>query len=150
MEENEELMDDEDSTEDSEEPERKSKAVGSTPNKVYVGNLPFSVNQEELKKLFSSYGEISEATVISDKFSGRSKGFGFVTFAKKKDADKAVSEMNDKDMQGRPLKVSEAKPMDPDRPRPPRRSFGGGDRDRGFGGGDRGRSGGRDSRPRRF
>lgn len=118
--------------------------------KVYVGNLPFSVNEEELKKLFSSYGKISEVSLISDKFSGRSKGFGFVTFVSSEDAQKAISEMNDKDMQGRPLKVSEAKPMDPDRPRPPRRSFGGGGgRDRNFSGGDRGRSSGRD-RPRRF
>ena len=120
--------------------------------KVYVGNLPFSVNEEELKKLFSSYGKISEVSLISDKFSGRSKGFGFVTFANSEDAQTAISEMNDKDMQGRPLKVSEAKPMDPDRPRPPRRSFGGGGggRDRNFSGGDRGRpSSGRD-RPRRF
>ena len=94
-------------------------------SKVYVGNLPFSVGQEELKKLFSQFGEITEATVISDKFSGRSKGFGFVTFAKKEDAEKAVAEMNEKEVEGRALKVSEAKPMDPDRPRPERRSFGG-------------------------
>jgi len=93
-------------------------------SKVYVGNLPFSVGHEELKKLFSQFGEITEATVISDKFSGRSKGFGFVTFAKKEDAEKAVAEMNEKDVEGRALKVSEAKPMDPDRPRPERRSFG--------------------------
>ncbi|MDO8623584.1 MAG: RNA-binding protein [archaeon] len=94
-------------------------------SKVYVGNLPFTVGQEELKKLFSKFGEITEATVISDKFSGRSKGFGFVTFAKKEDAEKAVAEMNEKDVEGRALKVSEAKPMDPDRPRPERHSFGG-------------------------
>jgi heterogeneous nuclear ribonucleoprotein G len=92
-------------------------------SKVYVGNLPFSIAQEDLKKLFAEFGDITEATVISDKFSGRSKGFGFVTFAKKEDAKKAVSEMNEKEFQGRNLKVSEAKPMDPDRPRPPRRDF---------------------------
>ena len=102
-------------------------------SKLYVGNLPFSVGQEKLKELFSEFGEITEATVISDKFSGRSKGFGFVTFAKKADADKAIAKMNDKDIEGRPLKVSEAKPMDSsDRERrPPRRDFGsGGNRDR--------------------
>jgi len=92
--------------------------------KVYVGNLPFSVAQEKLKELFSEFGEIAEATVISDKFSGRSKGFGFVTFAKAEDAAKAIAAMNEKDIEGRPLKVSEAKPMDPDRPRTPRRDFG--------------------------
>ena len=93
--------------------------------KVYVGNLPFSVGMEKLKELFASYGEIEEATVISDKFSGRSKGFGFVTFKDDASAKKAIAEMNDKDIEGRPLKVNEAKPMDPDRPRRPQ----GGDRD---------------------
>jgi len=93
-------------------------------SKVYVGNLPFSVAQEKLKELFSEFGEITEATVISDKFSGRSKGFGFVTFAKAEDAAKAIAALNEKDIEGRPLKVSEAKPMDPDRPRTPRRDFG--------------------------
>lgn len=80
--------------------------------KVYVGNLPFSVDDNELKEIFSSYGEITEAIVIKDKYSGRSKGFGFVTFADKESADKAVSEMNEKEVQGRPIKVSEARPME--------------------------------------
>lgn len=93
--------------------------------KLYVGNLPFSVSDEDLRALFSSYGEISEAVLIKDKFSGRSKGFGFVTFSNEEDAQKAISEMNGKEVQGRELKVNEAKPMDPDRPRPPRRDFGG-------------------------
>ena len=101
-------------------------------SKVYVGNLSFNIGQEELKKLFSQFGEITEATVISDKFSGRSKGFGFVTFAKKEDAEKAIAEMNEKEFEGRALKVSEAKPIDPDRPRPERRSFGDRDRQRRF------------------
>ena len=107
----------------------------SDGTKVYVGNLPFSVSEEDLKELFSSYGEISEVSLITDKFSGRSKGFGFVTFANKEDAEKAISEMNEKDVQGRALKVSEAKPMDPDAPRRPRPSFGGNrDGGRSFGG----------------
>jgi|TARA_Y100000310_G_scaffold320303_1_gene376623 RNA recognition motif-containing protein len=92
--------------------------------KLYVGNLPFSVDSEKLKELFSTYGETEEVTIISDKFSGRSKGFGFVTFKEDASADKAVAEMNGKEVEGRELKVSEAKPMDPDRPRPPRRDFG--------------------------
>ncbi len=95
--------------------------------KIYVGNLPFTVDDNGLKELFSSYGEIEEATVISDKFSGRSKGFGFVTFKDEESAKKAISEMNDKEVEGRNLKVNEAKPMDPDRPRRPsgpRRDFG--------------------------
>ncbi|MBS3085267.1 RNA-binding protein [Candidatus Pacearchaeota archaeon] len=88
--------------------------------KLYVGNLPFSVTNEELKKLFASYGEIEESTIISDKFSGRSKGFGFVTFSDNADGKKAVSEMNGKDIQGRQIKVSEARPLE-DSPKPRRR-----------------------------
>ncbi|MFQ5531891.1 MAG: RNA recognition motif domain-containing protein [Candidatus Nanoarchaeia archaeon] len=85
--------------------------------KIYIGNLPFSVDDEKLKELFSSYGEIEEAIVINDKFSGRSKGFGFVTFKNDESAKKAISEMNEKEVEGRNLKVNEAKPMDPDRPK---------------------------------
>ena len=107
--------------------------------KIYVGNLPFSVDDEKLQEIFGKFGEISEAMVIKDKFSGRSKGFGFVTFASKESAESAIAEMNDKAVEGRNLKVNEAKPMDPDAPRKPRRDFGGG----GFGGG-RGGGGGRD------
>lgn len=80
--------------------------------KVYVGNLPFSVEQAKLKELFGSFGEIEEAVVISDRYSGRSKGFGFVTFINDADADKAIAEMNEKDIEGRPLKVNEAKPRE--------------------------------------
>lgn len=83
--------------------------------KIYVGNLPFGVDDNGLKDLFSSYGEISEAVVIKDKYSNRSKGFGFVTFADEASASKAVSEMNGKEVQGRAIKVSEAKPMDSNR-----------------------------------
>jgi len=79
--------------------------------KVYVGNLPFGIEQEKLKELFSSYGEIEEAVVISDRFSGRSKGFGFVTFVNDADADKAIAEMSEKEVEGRQLKVNEARPM---------------------------------------
>jgi RNA recognition motif-containing protein len=103
--------------------------------KVYVGNLPFTVDNDKLSELFSEFGEIEEATVIMNKFSGRSKGFGFVTFKDDESAKKAISEMNDKEVEGRKLKVNEAKPMDPDRPRPPRRDFG--DRGGGYGGGGR-------------
>ena len=78
-------------------------------SKIYVGNLPFSVDSEKLKGLFSEFGEITEATVISDRFSGRSKGFGFVTFADDESAKKAIEGMNEKEIEGRGLKVSEAK-----------------------------------------
>jgi len=97
--------------------------------KVYVGNLPFTVDDDKLKELFSSYGEIEEATVIKNNFSGRSKGFGFVTFKEEESAKKAISEMNEKEIEGRKLNVNEAKPFDPDKPREPRRNF---DRNRRF------------------
>ncbi len=95
--------------------------------KIYVGNLPFTIDSEKLKELFASFGDIEEAIVISDKFSGRSKGFGFITFPNDEDAKKAIKEMNEKDVEGRALKVNEAKPMED---RPPRREGG-----RNFGGG---------------
>ena len=79
--------------------------------RIYVGNLPFSVGQEQLKELFSQYGEIEEAVVISNKFSGRSKGFGFVSFVDDAAADKAVAEMNKKEVEGGPLNVKEAVPF---------------------------------------
>jgi len=112
--------------------------------KVYVGNLPWSVDDEKLREMFASFGSIDEATVIKDKFSGRSKGFGFVTFSDDESAKKAIAEMNEKEVEGRQLKVNEAKPMED---RPPRREggFGGG---RGFGGGGRRDFGG--GRQRRF
>ena len=80
--------------------------------KVYVGNLPFKMVRDDLIKLFEPFGEITEAVVISDKYSGRSKGFGFVTFAKEEDAKKAIEEMNGKEVEGRELKVNEARPME--------------------------------------
>ena len=80
--------------------------------KLYVGNLPWSVDLNKLKELFTPFGEVEEAVVIADRFSGRSKGFGFVTFANDADADKAIAEMNSKNIEGRPLKVNEAKPRE--------------------------------------
>ncbi len=96
--------------------------------KVYVGNLPFDVEDDKLKEIFASYGEIEEAIVIKNKFNDRSKGFGFVTFKDEESAKKAIAEMNEKDVEGRNLKVNEARPIDPDRPRRsfdrgPRRDF---------------------------
>ncbi len=81
-------------------------------SKVYIGNLPWSVDDKKLKELFSEFGEVSEAVVIKDKYNGRSKGFGFVTFANEEDAQKAISEMNEKEIDGRAIKVNEAKPME--------------------------------------
>jgi len=83
--------------------------------KLYVGNLPFSVDEEAFKKLFSGF-TTEEVTLIKDKFSGRSKGFGFVTIPDEEEAKKVISEMNEKEIEGRKLKVSEARPME-ERPR---------------------------------
>ena len=80
--------------------------------KVYVGNLPYSIDSDKLKELFSAHGEVTEAVVISDRYSGRSKGFGFVTFADDDGAKKAIAELNGKEFDGRELKVNEAKPRE--------------------------------------
>jgi RNA recognition motif-containing protein len=85
--------------------------------KLFVGNLPHSVSDTKLRELFEPFGEISEAVVIKDKFSGRSKGFGFVTFAEGENAKKAMAEMNGKEIEGRQVNVNEARPMTEDRPR---------------------------------
>lgn len=77
--------------------------------KIYVGNLPFGVNNDSLNEMFSKFGEVTDAIVITDKFTRRSKGFGFVTFANEESAQKAVEEMNETEVEGRKIKVSEAK-----------------------------------------
>ena len=79
--------------------------------KIYVGNLPWSVSEEGLKELFAAHNP-EEVTLIKDKYSGRSKGFGFVTIADDEAANKAIQEFNGKEVDGRELKVSEAKPME--------------------------------------
>lgn len=94
--------------------------------KLYVGGLPYSTSQEQLKDEFSKAGAVSTAIIIMDKMTGRSKGFGFVEFESDADADKAIEMMNGKMFDGRSLTVNEARPMEA---RPPRRDGGG------FGGG---------------
>lgn len=90
-------------------------------NKIFVGNLSFNMTDQDISQAFAEFGEITEAVLIKDKMSGRSKGFGFVTFKDEASAAKAVAAMNGKDMQGRALTVNEARPMEQsDRPR---RSF---------------------------
>ncbi|MBD3329957.1 RNA-binding protein, partial [Candidatus Peregrinibacteria bacterium] len=75
-----------------------------------VGNIEWGVTNEELEALFAEYGEIEEAVVVKDKFSGRSKGFGFVTFVNEEDAANAIEKLNGHDLKGRNLNVSEANP----------------------------------------
>lgn len=74
-------------------------------NKLYVGNFPYSVDEAQLRTLFSPYGDISDLALITDRATGRSKGFAFITFASQQAAEKAL-EQNGKDLGGRPLKVS--------------------------------------------
>ncbi|PJC36657.1 RNA-binding protein [Candidatus Peregrinibacteria bacterium CG_4_9_14_0_2_um_filter_53_11] len=81
--------------------------------KLFVGNISWGVSDEDLKAAFAVYGEIEEAVIIKDKFSGRSKGFGFVTFVNGEDADAAVAAMDGKELDGRPLAVNEARPPKP-------------------------------------
>ena len=108
--------------------------------KLYVGGLPYSTTNDELKDVFSKAGEVSSATVIIDKMSGRSRGFGFVEMANDADADKAIEMFNEKELGGRKIMVNEARPME-DRPKR-EGGFGGGRG--GFGGGNRyGNGGGR-------
>lgn len=84
--------------------------------KLYVGNLPWSIDDSKLKDLFAQFGEIVEAVVIKDRYSGRSKGFGFVTFATEESAAQAETEMAGKDVDGRKVVVNVAKPRE-ERPR---------------------------------
>ena len=80
--------------------------------KLYVGNLAYTVTEDQLKEMFSGAGEVASAIVITDKFSGRSKGFGFVEMAKDEDAKKAVTMFDKKDLEGRAINVSEARPRE--------------------------------------
>jgi RNA recognition motif-containing protein len=101
---------------------------------IYVGNLAREVTEDDLREAFEVYGQVSTVTVIKDKFSGESRGFGFVEMPSKNEAQTAINEMNDKDLKGRTINVNEA------RPRTDR--GGGGGRRRGGGGGFGGRGGG--------
>jgi RNA recognition motif-containing protein len=80
------------------------------PSKLYVGNLAYSVSGADLEELFSQAGEVQIATVITDKVSGQSKGFGFVEMATSADAATVIQRFNDTELKGRNIKVNEAKP----------------------------------------
>jgi len=77
---------------------------------IYVGNLAYSVSESDLKDVFSEFGEVESATIITDKFSGQSKGFGFVEMPNNSEADSAIKALNETDMKGRSIKVNQAKP----------------------------------------
>ena len=99
------------------------------PSKLYVGNLSYAVTNDDLEDLFAQVGKVVSAAVVADRFSGQSRGFGFVEMESSGDVAKAIAELDGKDLKGRNIKVNEARP----------REF------RGVGGdrGDRDRSGGR-------
>ena len=88
------------------------------PSKLYVGNLAYSVSNSDLEELFSTIGQVQSVAVIMDKFTGQSKGFGFVEMTNAEDASKAIEQLNDTELKGRNIKVNEAKPRES--------SFGGG------------------------
>jgi RNA recognition motif-containing protein len=100
--------------------------------KLYVGNLAYSVNEDSLKQLFGKCGSVESARVITDRDSGRSKGFAFVEMSTDDEAANAIRDLGGQDLEGRQINVSEAKPQEP-------RSGGGGDSRRGGGGGFRSR-----------
>jgi len=105
-------------------------------NRLYVGNLPFSATDEELKQAFSAHGTVTEVALISDRVTGRSRGFAFVTMSSPDEANAAVSGMHGKDLGGRSLTVNIARPRDE------RGGGGGGGGYGGGGGGGRGYGGG--------
>jgi RNA recognition motif-containing protein len=105
--------------------------------KLYVGGLPYSVDDAQLNELLAPFGEIMSAKVVTDKFSGRSKGFGFVEFANDEDAEKAIAELDGSEIGGRAIRVNEARPMTPRGP-----GGGGGGRGGPGRGGPRGGGGG--------
>ena len=83
--------------------------------KLFIGNLSFSMNQQQLTEIFAPYGQIVSVNIVADRFSGRSKGFGFVEFEKDEDAAKAVAELNDSEQMERKIVVKEAIPR-PEQP----------------------------------
>ena len=110
--------------------------------KLYVGNLSFNTTETDLQDLFAQAGAVQEVTLMQDKFTGKSRGFAFVTMGSEADAQKAITDFNGKTVEGRPLTVNEA------RPREARPGGGGGGGGRGYGGGGGG-GGRRDGGQRR-
>jgi cold-inducible RNA-binding protein len=108
-------------------------ALGPIVINIYVGNLPFTTTDTELEDLFSQFGQINRAAVITDRETGRSRGFGFVEMENDEEGKKAIEEMNESDFNGRQLTVNEARPRAP-------RTGGGGGGGGGYGGGGGGYS----------
>lgn len=83
-----------------------------SPINIYVGNLPFSASEDQLQDLFGTYGKVDSAKIVSDRFTGRSRGFGFVEMTEREEGLKAIKELDSKDFLGRSLKVNEARPRE--------------------------------------
>ena len=111
-------------------------------NKLYVGNLPYTVRDDDLQQSFSAFGNVNSAKVMMERDTGRSKGFGFVEMGSDAEAQQAIAGMNGQSLGGRSLVVNEARPMEPRPPRSGGGGFGGGRREGGFGGGGGGYGGG--------
>jgi RNA recognition motif-containing protein len=117
--------------------------------KLYVGNLPYSVDDSRLQAKFSEFGQVDSARVVTDRETGRSKGFGFVEYATDDAATSAIEKLNGAELDGRAINVSDARPQAPREGGGGGRSFGGGGGGGGrgggggFGGGGRGGGGGR-------
>ncbi len=109
-------------------------------NKLYVGNLPYAVRDNDLEQAFSAFGSVTSAKVMMERDTGRSKGFGFVEMGSDAEAQAAINGMNGQPLGGRNIVVNEARPMEP---RPPRSGFGGGGGGGYGGGGGGGYAGGR-------
>jgi len=99
--------------------------------KLYVGGLPYETTEDQLQEIFTAHGTVVSARVITDKFTGRSRGFGFVEMSSGEEASQAIDALNESELGGRKLTVSEARPQEK------RGGFGGGDRGGGSGGGNR-------------
>ena len=104
--------------------------------KLYVGNISFDTTQQDLEALFAEIGTVTSANLIEDRETGRPRGFGFVEMSSKEEGEKAIAQLNGKEVDGRELKVNEAKPQE-------RRNGGGGGGRGGYGGGGGGRGGDR-------
>lgn len=100
---------------------------------IFVGNLSFNTNEDELRQLFESYGQVDRVSIMTDRDTGRSRGFGFVEMASNEDGEKAITALNGSQVGGRTINVNEA------RPKTERSGGGGGGRDRGGRGGGGGR-----------
>ena len=86
---------------------------------IYIGNLEYGVTEDQLRDAFAEFGEVSSSNIITDKFTGRSKGFGFVEMPNDEEANAAIDALNDSDLNGRPIRVNQARPRE-ERPARPR------------------------------